>query len=223
MYLTKKIGVNLLSELKKTEYKTFDKKKAIGVIALFALLIGGVGVVSWHYSWTMSHFHTLYLFDYLGFNDPQSQGIDIYDNVKIFVKRGDGSWMLAYEGHNQIQNDGRTQVARYIANDGYVASNATTNAWHWIAIGTGTGQGVADTTLATEFDRQQGTDAYPSAYNFTITYTWTAGSFSGQTIQECGLFNEAAAGVMFNYHDFTGITLQSTDSLQVQIEVQVGT
>lgn len=203
-----------------TEYKKPNYKKGLAVIGFMALIVTvAVGV-----SFYAGHNHALYFSDYLGFGGPDNAQIHISSNVRIYADfDSDGIIDLIIEGHNQIQNDGRSEVARYIAEEAVVNSNASTHAFHWIAIGTGTGQGVSATALATEFDRQIGTDAYPSAYNFTITYTWTAGSFSGQTIQECGLFNEAASGVMFNYHDFTGITLQSTDSLQVEIEVQVGT
>lgn len=199
--------------MEQQEYRKPDWKRIGAVVGLIVCIVAVAGA----FSFWAGTFHGIYVSDTLGLNEPNSRDIRVYDNVKVFV-----NGMLVYEGHNQIQNDGRTTICHYLAEQAWVNSNATTNAWHWIAIGTGSGQGVSANTLATEFDRQIGTDAYPSAYNFTITYTWTAGAFDGDTISECGLFNAASGGIMFNYHDFTGITLQTTDSLQVQIEVQVG-
>jgi len=118
--------------------------------------------------------------------------------------------------HNVITNAGRTALRGHIG-DTPVA------VWDYIAIGTSTGGGVGSTTLQTEYDRDQGTYATVGSYNFTITFEWGPGNFSGQTITELGVFNAAAAGTMLNYDDsFSRGPLQSTDSLEVIVNFQVG-
>jgi hypothetical protein len=113
-----------------------------------------------------------------------------------------------------------------IADQTYVNNNASTNAFRYINIGTGSGGGASSTNLTTLFDCQVGTFAEVSGVvgNWTLTYTWTAGAFSGETITEAGVSDIAlsdGSAIILNYQDFTGITLQSTDSLQVQFMFQV--
>lgn len=118
--------------------------------------------------------------------------------------------------HNVITNAGRTALRGHIG-------DTTVNVWDYIAIGTGSGGGVGSTTLVTEFARNQSAYATVGSYNFTLTFTWTAGNFSGQTITECGVLNAAAAGTLLNYDDgFSRGPLLADDSLQVTVNFQVG-
>jgi hypothetical protein len=118
--------------------------------------------------------------------------------------------------HNVITNAGRTALRGHIGDTAVAV-------WDYIGIGTGTGGGVGSTTLETEYDRDQGVYATVGSYNFTITFEWGAGNFSGQTITELGVFNAAAAGTLLNYDDsFSRGPLQSTDSLEVIVNFQVG-
>ena len=94
--------------------------------------------------------------------------------------------------------------------------------WDYIAIGTGSGGGVGSSTLVAETHRAQGTYATVGSYNFTITYEWGAGNFSGQTITECGVLNSNSGGTLLNYDDSFSRTLESTDSLEVVVNFQVG-
>lgn len=119
--------------------------------------------------------------------------------------------------HNVITNAARTALRGHIGDTAVAV-------WDYLAIGTGTGGGVGSTTLETEYDRDQGTYAIVGSYNFTITFEWGPGNFSGQTITELGVFNAAAAGTLLNYDDsFSRGPLQSTDSLEVIVNFQVGT
>lgn len=130
---------------------------------------------------------------------------------------------FVYAEHNLVCYLGLNTTAHLIGDQTWVNSNATTNSFHWIAIGTGSGQAAGDNVLASESFRASGTFAVVTSVNgnWTITYTWTAGTFSGEVITESGVFNDATTGIMLNYQDFTGITLQSGDSLQVQFMFQV--
>jgi len=135
--------------------------------------------------------------------------------MTVWVMRGDSQqWQLAWSEHNVITNVGKDAIRDQIG-------GTATGAFHHLAIGTGSGGGVGSTTLVTEFARAEGTYAEPVSYNFTITYTWIAGSFSGQTITEAGCLNLASGGILLNYQDFTGITLTAADSLQVEFEFMI--
>lgn len=135
----------------------------------------------------------------------------------IYMRHYRGNVLIGEEAyHNVITNAGRTALRGHIGDTAVAV-------WDYLAIGTGTGGGVGSTTLETEYDRDQGTYATVGSYNFTITFSWGAGNFSGQTITECGVFNAAAAGTLLNYDDsFSRGPLQSTDTLEVTVNFQVG-
>lgn len=140
--------------------------------------------------------------------------------VYISVMRADeSSFTLAHSGHNVMCTAGLNWIRDMLANQTTATSSDNTS--HYIAIGTGSGGGAGSSALQSEFDRQIGTYAEPVAGNWTLTYTWTAGSFDSDTISEAGCINDSSGGVLLNYQDFTGILLNSGDSLQVQFEFQV--
>lgn len=206
--------------MEKLEKPKRNWKMFAGAIALMVFVVAIGGYVAYNAGFN----HAINTYDYLGFGGGE-ETFNVRGFFTLWVDRGsDGTVDWVYYAENTITNAGRNAIRHYFGEDGWVNSNATTHAWQYIAIGTGNGGGASSTNLTTLFDRQVGTDAYPTAYNVTITYTWTAGSFDGDTIQEMGLFNaDDGTAKLFNYHDFTGITLQSTDSLQVQSEIQFGT
>lgn len=135
----------------------------------------------------------------------------------IFMRIYRAGFLISEEAyHNVITNAGRTALRGHIG-------DTAVNVWDYLAIGTGSGGDATSTTLVSEYSRYQGTYATVGSYNFTITFTWTAGNFSGQTITECGVLNAAAAGTLLNYDDsFSRGPLQSTDSLEVEVNFQVG-
>ena len=82
------------------------------------------------------------------------------------------------------------------------ATGAASDAWTYIALGTGTGQGAGDTTLATENDASNGLQRASAAVS-TVTTTesgdtaqWvkTFTSSATVTVREAGVFNNASAG-----------------------------
>jgi hypothetical protein len=131
----------------------------------------------------------------------------------VYVMRGgESTFTLAWSEHNFLTDEGRLYICDQIGGTSGTAAD-------YIAVGTGTGGGVGDTDLQTQFStRQQGTFAEPVAYNWTITTTFAAGFFDGEVITEAACFDAAAVGNMLNYQDFSGITLSAADSLQVQFE-----
>jgi hypothetical protein len=135
----------------------------------------------------------------------------------IYMRTYRDGFLLSEEAyHNVITNAVRAALRGHIADSALAV-------WKYLAIGTGSGGGTASTTLETEFSRYQGTYATVGSYNFTISFTWTPGNFSGETITECGVFNDATVGVMLNYDDsFSRGPLLASDTLQVIVNFQIG-
>ena len=172
------------------------KEKAIGLL-LVGLLVSTIGVMVAQ----QNRIHQLESGDIIPFGDGSDWGATIY--MKIYR---DGALLSQEQYHNVITNAARSALRGHIG-------DSTLAVWNYIAIGTGSGGGVGSTTLVTEFDRQQGVYATVGSYNFTITYTWGAGNFSGETITEYGTFNDASAGTMLNYDDsFSRGPLLASDS-----------
>ena len=185
------------------------RKQEMGAgLLLVALLIGTIGFMAYQ----QGQIATLQaqVDDVIPIND-RDWGATLY--MRVWRQ---GVLLSEEAHHNVITNAARTALRGHIG-DSAVA------VWNYLAIGTSTGGGVGSTTLENEYSRYQGTYATVGSYNFTITFTWTAGNFSGQTITECGVLNAAAAGTLLNYDDsFSRGPLQSTDSLEVTVNFQVG-
>lgn len=95
---------------------------------------------------------------------------------------------------------------------------------NYVAWGTGAGTTAAtDTTLFTEVgSRTAGTSTQQTTSTTNDTYqvvgTLTAGST--ETITNAGLFDASSSGNLFVKGDFTGITLNSGDSIQFTFKTQ---
>lgn len=126
------------------------------------------------------------------------------------ILRGPGGEVKdVQEAWNQVQTAGKTHIADQMSDQGEAAMSH-------MAIGTGTGQGVGDNTLATENDRQALDGATPSHAANVITYhrTFAAGEGTG-TMVEAGVFNHAAAGDMLIYSDGISFGKGAGDSLEL--------
>jgi hypothetical protein len=108
---------------------------------------------------------------------------------------------------NQFQTAGKTHVADQLAGGADAAMSH-------MAIGTGTGQAVGDTTLATENDREALDGGTPTHAANVVTYTRTfaAGEGTG-TITEAGIFNAGSGGDMMLYNDSISFGKGAGDSL----------
>jgi hypothetical protein len=184
-----------------------QKEIAVGIL-LTVLLVSTVGYMIVQQA-EITRLH-LEIEDIIPINDVRDWGATIY----MMVYRG--GYLISTEAyHNVITNAARGVLRGHIG-DTPVA------VWDYIAIGTGTGGGVGSTTLEAEAFRAQGTYATVGSYNFTITYEWPATTFDGETITECGVLNSNSGGTLLNYDDSFSRTLQSTDSLEVVVNFQVG-
>lgn len=185
------------------------KKEAVIGLGLVALLVMTVGFTLVQQA-ELNNLR-LQIEDKIPFSDnDEGWGATFYFRVYR-----SGVLLSEEQNHNVITNAGRIALRGHIG-------DTTVAIWDYIAIGTGSGGGVGSTTLVTEVFRSQGTYATAGSYNFTITYEWAAGTFSGEIITEAGVLNAAAAGTLLNYDDSFSRTLQSTDSLEVVVNFQVG-
>jgi len=172
---------------------------------------------------------------YMGYAAGQLYIVELQEQLKLHDAPGEHFWPSAYvtvsvngevvsEGWNVVCNLGKNETRNHLANQTWKDAG-TEYPFKWIAIGNYSTQPVADatnTTLAEEFARAVGTFAWvPSDYNYTLSYTWTAGTFDGETINEAGVFDAASTGIMLNIQTWSGTTLNSGDSLQVTFEYQI--
>ena len=105
----------------------------------------------------------------------------------------------------------------------YLNSGAATQP-KYVAWGTGAGTtGATDTTLFTEVTpRVSGTTSQVTTSTtndtFQVVGTQTAGT--SETITNAGLFDASTSGNLFVKGDFTGIPLNTSDSIQFTFKVQ---
>lgn len=97
----------------------------------------------------------------------------------------------------------------------------------YVAWGTGAGTaGVTDTTLFTEAaeSRVAGTSTRvtTSVTNDTYQVVGTLTAASGKTITNVGLFDASTSGNLFVKGDFTGLALNTGDSIQFTIKLVFG-
>jgi len=116
-----------------------------------------------------------------------------------------------------LVNTGKAIVTNYL--NGGAATQPKYVAW-----GTGAGTtGATDTTLFTEVTpRVSGTTSQVTTSTtndtFQVVGTQTAGT--SETITNAGLFDASTSGNLFIKGDFTGIPLNTSDSIQFTFKVQ---
>ena len=181
-----------------------SKKELLAAVVICSLLIATVGFT------LAQRAEILNLREQVGSGVAMSGGEkgDLGAWITFTIIKADGERILAWEGHNAMTALGLDYICEQVS--GTQAADML-----YIAIGTGTG---GTTTLNAEVFRALGTYTKGATGIFTVDYTWTAGTFTAETITESGVLNAASTGVLFNYQTFTGIPLTSTDSLAVEFE-----
>ena len=134
--------------------------------------------------------------------------LEAHLNVKGVLRDSDGEIIDEQEVSNQVQTYMKTHVADALA------AVSGENAMGWMSIGTGTGQGVAATELATQLTRQALDGGTPTHAGAVVTYTRTfaAGEGTG-TVTEAGVHESAAAGSMGLYTGALSFAKGAGDSL----------
>ena len=115
-----------------------------------------------------------------------------------------------------LVNTGRAIITNRLNSGGTIPS--------YVAWGTGAGTTSAtDTTLFTEVTpRTAGTatQVTTSTTNDTFQVVGTQSAAVGETISNAGLFDASPSGNLFVKGDFTGIALNTGDSIQFTFKVQ---
>jgi hypothetical protein len=130
-------------------------------------------------------------------------------NLLAILRDEDGNEIDRQEITNQVQTYMKTHVADMLADQGEVDMG-------WMSIGSGSGQGVGDTALATQETRQALDGGTPTHSGAVVTYhrTFAAGEGTA-TITEAGVHNDAAAGSMGLYTDSLNFAKGAGDSLEL--------
>ena len=171
-------------------------------------------------------------------SSPQNtDGVPLLGHVTMTVTDPKGDIVAYHQGDNIVVRQAEDCLSKKI----FGASNADCPtggaAYTFIAIGNGTQTQVATrTALAAEIDAQDPsldrasasitpTQSGGSAASDLLQATFTNGGATTNTISESGIFNSTAVGSagMFAYQTFTGIPLNSGDSLTVKWTVTIGT
>lgn len=135
--------------------------------------------------------------------------ITVKGHLHGILRDENGKVIDEQEYDNQVQTYMLTNVADAMADQGE-------NAMGWMSIGTGTGQGVAATELATQATRQALDGGTPTHAAGVVTYhrTFAAGEGTG-TMTEAGVHESAALGSMGLYNDSISFAKVASDSLEL--------
>lgn len=131
------------------------------------------------------------------------------DNLHVVLRGPDGKIKKEGNHSNQVQTYMLTHVADRLADVGE-------NAMSHMSVGSGTGQGVAATSLATQLARLALDGGTPSHAAGVVTYkrTFAAGEGTG-TITEAGVHNAVSGGSMGLYNDGLNYAKGAADSLEL--------
>ena len=137
--------------------------------------------------------------------------------IKVFDKFGNVKEYRPFSP-NQVQDAGLAVMADRILNDAPGSEDGV----DYIATGTGTGQAVTDTTLATEITDSglertagTGTRVTTTTTNDTAQLVVSFSVTGSKSVTEAGMFNAASAGDMVAYQNFTALPLVNGDTLQI--------
>lgn len=140
-------------------------------------------------------------------------GIKISDqfmNLHAILRGPDGEIKQEDMFTNQVQTAMLTHVADSLSDQG------ETQASH-MGVGSSSGQGVGDSTLATLLGSREALDGGTPTHSgavVTWTRTFAAGESTG-TVTEAGVFNDVAAGIMLVYNDGLSYAKGAGDSLEL--------
>ncbi len=174
-------------------------------------------------------------------SDTQTIGaVPMLGHVTMTVTDPKGNILAYHQGDNVVVNQGEDCLsAKVFGIKSIVCPNGATETYNVIVLGNYTGALVSKTnqTMDKEITNQAGltrlvattqteTDATSSLpVSDVLQATFTDNSPSAATVTEAGLFNSTTVSAvgMFAHQAFTGISLNSGDSLTVKWTVTMGT
>lgn len=178
------------------------RKREIAGLLLVGLLVITAGYTIFQYGYDLGA--------------QRNDDIGPVGHLTVLIDYGNtGHFVVVLSTDNVITNTGKN-----LARDQIGGTTSTT--FQYLQTGTGTGGGAGSNDLVTPFGaRQLGSYAEPVDYNWTITTTFAAGYYDGETITEFGCFNAVSSGDMWSYFEDAGRVVTSADSLQVVWEYMI--
>jgi len=143
--------------------------------------------------------------------------IRLQGEIEIIHKDKDGNIKQIIKVKNLVVSAGKAQVAGLI-------NGATTGAFTYVAVGTGTtAPSSSDTALGTEVARVSATVGRTTTNVTNDTATWSAtfNFTSSYAITEAGIFNASSGGTMLARQTFSAINVVSGDSLTINWKLTV--
>lgn len=149
--------------------------------------------------------------------------ISLRGNWKFTITRADGS-IEEHASSNIVTKDGLNAMAELILGDATGANSA----FKYIAIGTVTAQGSLGSVQGGlgEVGRKIGATIVSSNETAILVATWAgdADGLTGVALGAAGIVNHASSGsgIFGNHVNSVDATLNASDFLKIQMEVQVG-
>jgi len=146
--------------------------------------------------------------------------ISLRGKWKFEITRADGS-IEAYDSENIVTKDGLNHIANLMV-------TAASSPFAYIAIGTATAQGSLGSVQGGlgEVDRKIGAVITTSNEVAILVATWAgaADGLTGVALGTAGIINHAnsGSGIFGNHVNSIDATLNDSDFLKVQVEIQVG-
>lgn len=178
------------------------RKRELVSLLLVGLLVTTVGYTLFEYGYSLGA--------------QRHDSIGPVGHLTVSIDYGNtGHFVVVLSTDNVITNSGKNLARDQIG-------GTAANTFQYLQTGTGTGGGAGSNDLITPFGaRQLGSYAEPVAYNWTITTTFAAGYYDGETITEFGCFNAVSSGDMWSYYEDAGRVVTAADSLQVVWEYMI--
>lgn len=143
------------------------------------------------------------------------EGLKIKGKVDIVLRGPDGKVKEERHVSNLIVTVGKNHVADQMSDQGEGQMSH-------MAIGTGnTAPAAGDTTLDTELDRNALTSVTQATNDVVYIGDWAAGDGTG-ALEEAGIFNAGAAGVMLSRVVFGVVNKGAADTLKITWTITFG-
>lgn len=144
----------------------------------------------------------------LGAGKSLKDGLTLYGELHAILRDADGNIKKEIRVKNQVQTYMLTNVADMLSDQGEAAISH-------MAVGTGTGQAVGDSTLSAQIGVRYALDGgTPTHAAAVVTYHRMFAAGEGtDNIREAGLFNHLSAGDMGLYNDSISFDKSGADTL----------
>ena len=157
------------------------------------------------------------------FNEAKQDSVQVKGKWKFEITRADGS-IEEHECENIVTKDGLNAIAELMLGDATGANSG----FQYIIVGTQTAAGSLGSVQGGigEVDRKIGATIASSNEVAVLVATWAgnADGITGVALASAGIINHAnsGSGVFGNHVNSVDATLQDSDFLKVQMEIQIG-